>query len=155
MKNELTKTEKSQIAEILESLETTSSWEFIGLMIELNHMGVTSKGDNKYPEYKIYHDYVKPQIEASIYSKNHQKIPLFSQFLINKIEQFGSDVLKDWFYKYFVKVEKHIEENNFEWNCEYMCDFQEYVGFVTESFMEKKDINSGIYNFNCQEDEQN
>jgi len=155
MQNKLTKTEKAQIAEILESLDTTKSWELISLMVEMNHMGVTSKGDNKYPEYKMYHDYVKPQIDASIYTRNRHKIPLFSEFLIKKIEKFCSEVLTDWFYKYFVKVEKHIQKNNFEWNCEYMCDFREYVGHVTESFIEEEDMNSGIYNFNCHEDEQN
>jgi len=155
MQNKLTKTEKAQIAEILESLDTTKSWELISLMVEMNHMGVTSKSDNKYPEYKMYHDYVKPQIDASIYTRNHHKIPLFSEFLIKKIEKFCSEVLTDWFYKYFVKVEKHIQKNNFEWNCEYMCDFREYVGHVTESFIEEEDMNSGIYNFNCHEDEQN
>ena len=155
MENKLTKTEKAQIAEILESLDTTKSWELISLMVEMNHMGVTSKGDNKYPEYKMYHDYVKPQIDASIYTRNHHKIPLFSEFLIKKIEKFCSEVLTDWFYKYFVKVEKHIQKNNFEWNCEYMCDFREYVGHVTESFIEEEDMNSGIYNFNCHENEQN
>lgn len=142
-KKPLTDSEKVKVAEILERTNA-GSLDFLAMMIEMHTMGVRAK--EKDNEYTYWWDYIRPQVEQSLYGKRimpAEPYPLYSKWLEDKIWQFADEVIKEWFLKVFKKVSQYLDDRNLEWDACYMHDFNNYTGYVVDELMETLDNKNG------------
>ena len=128
--NTLSEIDKTKINEILTNGSGLNVFTMLNLMVEMWQWDVNPElPGNSYR-------YIHPQVKTYLEEKGH------SAWLNTQIQKFVFEIINPWFNETYKGFYNHLEtQYPGKWSGEYIANFQEFTGAVTDEWMDLIDWN--------------